>query len=107
MATDRGRKERPYPLQTPTSPGSAYTDSTAVSPALSSFSSSSRLQNKMFSSSVSSLLPSPGMGITMERTGSLPIQLADVKEERNKDIEEEYFGKCLQLVMRDFLMTNS
>lgn len=47
------------------------------------------------------------MGITMERTGSLPIQLADVKEERNKDIEEEYFGKCLQLVMRDFLMTNS
>ncbi|KAF3404310.1 hypothetical protein DPV78_002024 [Talaromyces pinophilus] len=92
MATDRGRKERPYPLQTPASPASAYTDSTAVSPALSSFSSSSRLQNKMFSSSVSSLLPSPGIGITMERTGSLPIQLADVKEERNKDIEEEYFG---------------
>lgn len=36
----------------------------------------------------------------MERTGSLPIQLADVKEEHNKDIEEEYFGKCLLLAMR-------
>ncbi|EEA27836.1 hypothetical protein TMatcc_003867 [Talaromyces marneffei ATCC 18224] len=92
MATDQGRKERPSPLQTPIPPASGYTDSTAVSPALSSFSSPSRLQNKKFSSSVSSLLPSPGIGITMERTGSLPIQLAGVKEERSKDIEEEYFG---------------
>lgn len=43
----------------------------------------------------------------MERTGSLPIQLADVKEERNKDIEEEYFGKCMQLAVHILIMTNN
>ncbi|CRG85367.1 hypothetical protein PISL3812_02453 [Talaromyces islandicus] len=76
----------------PISPASA--DSSApVSPAFSSF-SLSRSQPK-FSSSVSSLVSPPPMGISMERTGSLPIQLREVKEENcNRPcriLENDYF----------------
>jgi hypothetical protein len=33
----------------------------------------------------------------MERTGSLPVTMPNVKEESNRDIEEEYFGEFLNL----------
>ncbi|KAH8697179.1 hypothetical protein BGW36DRAFT_427150 [Talaromyces proteolyticus] len=94
-------------LQTPVSP--TYTDSSApASPAVSSF-SLSRPHSK-FSSSVSSLISSPGMGISMERSGSWPTQLREVKEEPfpkpSKAMEDEYFGYFDQFTVEPDEMVN-
>lgn len=42
----------------------------------------------------------------MERTGSLPVTMPNVKEESNRDIEEEYFGEFFKPLLSLCLLSS-